>query len=188
MNITLRKANALQKSIAESIKSINTDPSITVSEFQDALYEISIAKTTFDTNLARRASLNRAMYNIRRAVGQANASSGIDDRLTEVAFLDREISFFSTLASSKLRLPDAVINGKLDKIRSSSNDRASLYREDQISTSILSQNDLDNARNTVASLRKQKQKLQDEILELNVKTEVVLSGDDRLVLEKESLI
>ena len=188
MNITLRKANILQKSISDAIKSIEINSSVSITEFHDALQEISVAKITFDINLARRANLNRALYNIRREVGKANASSGIDDRLTEVAFLDREISFYSDILVSKVRLPDAVINGKLDKIRSSTNERDSLYREDQVSTGIFLQNDLDNFRNIIASLRKQKQKLQDEILESNVKTEIALSEDDRLVLEKESLI
>ena len=84
----------------------------------------------------------------------------------------------------------AVINGKLEKIRNRKDDsRASLYgRDDTVSTSVVSKAQIDQAKSEIQNLKKQKQKINDEVLELNIKTEIPLSDDVVATLTAEGLI
>jgi uncharacterized protein YdcH (DUF465 family) len=84
-----------------------------------------------------------------------------------------------------------VINGKLDKIRNdkSESSRSRIYGiSDTVSTNVIGHEQLDVINTEIKNLKKQKQKLNDEILELNIKTEVPLSEDVVKTLQTEGLI
>ena len=53
---------------------------------------------------------------------------------------------------------------------------------------MLTREDLDGFRRKVATAKKQKQKLQDEILELNVQTVIQLSSTAEATLQAEGLL
>jgi uncharacterized protein YdcH (DUF465 family) len=190
MNITLRKANAIQNSIQESIRGINIETTIDINEFQDVEVELGKANALMIENDARRQKLLLALYNIRGLVGTANTASGIDTALAKAAFIDKRIAQLGELASSKPIQSLAVLKGKLDKIRNRKEEaRASLYgRDDVVNTSVIDQTQIDQAKTEIKNLKKQKQKLNDEILELNIKTEIPLSDEVVETLTKEGLI
>jgi hypothetical protein len=190
MNITLRKANAVQNSIQEAIKSIKTDLTIEINEFQDPAVELKKANDAVFAADARRQKLLLALYNIRGLVGTANAGSGIDLNLAKAAFIDKRVVQLEEIAKAVAMTELTVITGKLDKIRNRKEEsRASLYgRDDTVSTSVLVQEQIDQAKNEIKNLKKQKQKLNDEILELNIKTEIPLSEDVVATLQSEGLI
>jgi hypothetical protein len=187
MNITLRKANAVQNSINDAIRSIKIETSIELNEFQDVTAELQAANDLLLNNDARRQKLLLALYNIRGLVGTANANSGIDLALAKAAFIDKRISQLNELAESKAVTNIAVLNGKLDKIRNRKED--SYYgRNEEVSTSIFTSQEIDNFKNVLAVSKKQKQKLQDELLELNVRTEITLSEQTVATLTKENIL
>ena len=190
MNISLRKANAVQNSINEAIRGIDIRTSIDINEFQNVAAVLQTANNTLFENDARRQKLLLALYNIRGLVGAANAQSGIDMKLATAAFVDKRVSQLEELASAKPVTDLAVINGRLDKIRNRADDsRASLYgRDEAVTTSIISEDQLKQIRDEVKNLKKQKQKLNDEILELNIKTEIPLTEDVVNTLQTEGLL
>jgi len=190
MNISLRKANAIQTSINDAIKGIKINVNVELSEFQDPVVELQKANATLIENDARRQKLLLALYNIRGLVGTANAASGIDLALCKAAFIDKRIAQLDEIATASPVTDVAVINGKLEKIKTRPQDaRASLYGyNDNVSTSVLSQEQIDQTKAEVMNLKKQKQKLNDEILELNIKTEVPLSDDVVATLQAEGLV
>lgn len=190
MNITLRKANAIQNLINEAIRSIKVNTLLELNEFQDTQTEIQRANDELISNDARRQKLLLALYNIRGLVGTANASSGIDLNLAKAAFIDKRIGQLEDLASASAVTNLAVITGKLDKIRNRKEEsRASLYgTSDTVTTSILSQEQIDQSKAEIKNLKKQKQKLNDEVLELNIKTEIPLSDDVVQTLLAEGLL
>jgi predicted nucleic acid-binding Zn-ribbon protein len=53
---------------------------------------------------------------------------------------------------------------------------------------VVSQEQIDQVKAEIQNLKKQKQKLNDEILELNIKTEIPLSDDVVATLTQEGLI
>ncbi len=190
MNITLRKANAVQNSINEAIRGIKIETSIELNEFQDVAAELQTANNKLLDNDARRQKLLLALYNIRGLVGTANANSGIDLALAKAAFIDKRIGQLEELANATAVTNLTVITGKLDKIRNRKEEsRASLYgRDDTVSTGIVGAEQIEQAKTEIKNLKKQKQKLNDEVLELNIKTEIPLSDDVVTTLQSEGLL
>jgi hypothetical protein len=176
MNITLRKANALQLAIGEAVKNISVETDVKINEFQ--------------SNIARRNQLLGAMYEIRQAVSTANAGAGVDVKLAGVARLEKDIQFYNGLAGKKVREAANVVEGQLAKLRESKDDsRRSIYGyASTVDTSVLTAEDLKNFRTASATAKKAKQKLQDELLEINVRTEITLSNETVAALQAEGLV
>lgn len=190
MNITLRKSNAVQNAIQESLRNIKIDTCIDINEFQDIEAELAKANNAMVENDSRRQKLLLALYNIRGLVGTANAASGIDTKLATAAFIDKRISQLEDISSAKPIQSLNVLKGKMDKIRNRKEEtRASIYgRDDVVNTSVIDQAQIDQAKNEIKNLKKQKQKLNDEILELNIKTEIPLSDDVVATLQTEGIL
>ena len=189
MNISLRKASALQNSINDAIKGIKIATSIDLNEFQDVAQELKNANDTLFNNDSRRQRLLLALYNIRGLVGSANAQSGIDLKLATAAFVDKRVAQLEGLVVEPV-INLAVINGKLDKIKNSKEEsRRSLYGiSDTVSTNVIGHEQLDVISAEIKNLKKQKQKINDEVLELNIKTEIPLSEEVVATLQSEGLI
>jgi uncharacterized protein YdcH (DUF465 family) len=191
MNITLRKANAVQNSITETVKNIRVELAVELNEFQNVEDTISKANNELIVNDGRRQNLTMALYNIRALVGTANAASGIDTALAKAAFIDKRIGQLEQLANGTEITSLEVIKGKLEKIKNDKGDntRRSLYGySDTVSTGILSKEQIAQAKTEILNLKKQKQKLNDEILELNIKTEIPLGDDTVATLTAEGLL
>jgi hypothetical protein len=190
MKITLRKASALQNAIQEAVKAIEVAVKVELNQFQgDAVLESARQKAL--TNESRRAELTRVLYQIRAQVGQANVASGIDARLASAAYIDKRIGQLQGCISADALQEDAVvISGKLEQIRSSKDEgRRSIYGfHDTVSTGVFTQADIVELKAKQQSLKKEKQKMNDEILELNVRTEITLTDDAVAVLTREGLV
>lgn len=184
MEITLRKASALQNTINETLKSIDFGVEVSINEFQEPETEIANHLKNLQANLVKRAALTKALYDIRKKVSRANKDAGIDDRLADVAHLEKELQFYNQLASRNPRIDAKVLIGKLEKIRNRKEEN--IYgRGDEIISTVLSKNDIADFRKLANQAKKNKQKLQDEILELNVRTMIQLDGKTAEILEDE---
>lgn len=190
MNISLRKASALQNSINDTVKGIQFNVQVKLNEFQDPEVEIARASAELKNNLERRDSLTKSLYEIRKSVSIANTQAGIDNKLADVAHLEKQIQFYNGLAGNSVREDSKVITGKLEKIRNDKGEsRRSIYGySDTVDTSVLTREDLDCFRREVAKAKKIKQSLQDQILELNVQTQIGLSEQTIKTLQAEGLI
>lgn len=185
MKITLRKANALQLAIGEAVKSIEVVTDAKINEFQNGETEIARISAELSSNLERRTQLMDAMYAIRKAVSTANASAGVDVKLADVAMLEKQVQFYNGLAGKKVREDAVVVEGQLNKLRESKDDsRRSIYGyASTVDTSVLTAEDIKGFRTAAATAKKAKQKLQDELLEINVRTEIEVANVDFLTAE-----
>jgi len=190
MNITLRKANALQNSINDAVKNTKIELTVELNEFQNIEDVLSRANNLLVENDGKRQKLTMALYNIRALVGTANTASGIDTALAKAAFIDKRIGQLEELAKAAEITAIDVIKGKLEKIKSLKDEaRSRIYGYgDTVTTSVLSKEQIAQAKAEILSLKKQKQKLNDEILELNIKTEIPLSDDTAAFLQAEGLL
>lgn len=190
MDINLRKANAIQNAITETVNSIEIDTRIELNEFQDVAAELKKANDLLFANDARRQKLLLAFYNIRGLVGAANAQCGINTSLAKSAFVDKRISQLQEIAIAKPMTDLAVITGKIEKIRNRPEDNhANFYgRAEGVDTYVLSEEQIQEAKAEIKNLKKQKVKINDEILELNIKTEIPLSEDVVETLQAEGII
>ena len=187
MKITLRKANAIQVAINDMIKSLEFKSTIDINEFQDPSKELTTASKNFGASINRRLELIDALYEIRKGVSNANSAERIDARLADIARFEKDITFFATYAKAQPRTELTIINGKLEKIRTRTEDAYSM-RGTEVSTSIFTDSQIEDFRKIVASSKKVKQKLQDELLELNVRTEIELSEKTIKTLSDESIL
>lgn len=191
MKVSLRKSNAIQLAIQETIKSIKIVHTVELNEFQDVMLELQRANTELFANDTRRQQLLLALYNIRGLVGTANSSSGIDLKLAQAAFIDKRIAQLSDLLSAGKMVELTVLQGKLEKIKNRKEDSGrSMYGrdDDTVSTGVIAPAQLEQIRSEIQSLKKQKQKLNDEVLALNINTEIPLSDEVVDTLTKEGLI
>jgi len=192
MKITLRKASALQTAIQEAVKNIDVTVKVELNEFENAQTALSSANAKLIFADHRRTALTKILYVVRAQVGTANAESGINERLAKAAYVDKRIGQITALvAADAVQDSIVVIEGKLEKLKApeSANSRRSLYGySDTVATGVLTQTQVDAFKAEQLALKKDKQKLNDEVLELNVRTEIVLSDETVTVLTNEGLI
>ncbi len=188
MKITLRKANAVQNSIQEAIKAVKVDRSIELNEFQNVEAEIDRAVSALNASIARRDSLVTALYAVRAQVGAANASAGIDQKLTEAALLDKRIGFAEETAKAAEMTALDVVKGKLEKLRTADKNSRLYGYHDTVSTSVVTAEAIAAGKKAVLDLKKAKQKINDEVLELNIRTEITLDANIVQTLVDEGLI
>ena len=188
MKITLRKANALQNAIQDHNKSIDISSSISLNEFQVPQAELSIARNTLIANDKRRADLTLAFYAIRALVGNANAQSGVSDLLARAAYVDKRIGHLKGLTESTAVDAEAVIDGKLQKLRETDGKNRMYGYNDAVNTGVLTQEQIDSFKADMNALKKEKQSINDKVLELNIRTEVELTDEIVQILMSEQLV
>jgi hypothetical protein len=188
MKISLRKANALQLAITETISGISFNTDVEITEFEIPQEVIATRHSEFIANIARRDELNDALYDVRKLVSNANHSSGIDGLLNTIARIEKKVQVVSSLAKQRPMIDEKIMLGKLEKIRTQASDQPFYGQESSVKTSIVSQADLDKFKSDTAFFKKQKQALQDTLLELNVRTELELDEKTVTVLKTEQLL
>jgi hypothetical protein len=189
IKITLRKANALQQNMNDLLKNIQVKATVELNEFQDVVQTLQAANDAVMAADVRRSDLLMALYSIRATVGVANFQCGIGNRLSHLAYIDKRLHQLEGLVAESARLKDlAVISGQLDKIRNRREEHRLYGYENGVSTGVLQQSQIDSIAGIMRELKKQKQKLNDEVLELNVRTEIELTDDVEAVLVKEGIL
>lgn len=186
MKINLRKASALQNSINETLRHIELRTRVSLNEFENSGEVLEQRRNELMGNINRKIALTKAAYEIRQAVAAANNDFNINTKLTEVACIEKQIQVISALTTETPRESDAVITGSLDKIRTRK--EKDYYHKDTVETGVLTVEDIRCYKASVADLKKSKQRIQDEILEANVRGEIVLSELLQKVLQEEGLL
>lgn len=174
MKLTLRKANAVQASINEAIKGLDLGTQVTLNEFEDVREQIQTARDRFFAANETRSKLVTALYEIRTKVAQANATAGINDMLSGVAQAEKIISFNTMLASKGAQTALRVLNGQVKK-NSEAKDEGYGYSRRDVVTSIFTEAEVEGFKRIAADYKRTKQRLQDELLELNVQTTIELT-------------
>lgn len=188
MKITLRKANAVQNSIQEAIKAVKLDRTIELNEFQNVETALATAQATLASATKRRDNLVTVLYAVRAAVGAAKATAGIDQKLTQAALLDKQIGFAEETAKAAEITSMDVIVGKVRKLSETDAKHRVYGYGDTVSTSVVTAEAIAEAKKTVLELKKAKQKINDEVLELNIRTEITLDEAVVATLTAEGLI
>ena len=189
--MNLRKAAATQTILQDLLKSIEVKTNLELNEFQDPATAITEANSKMFAADTRRNDVLMSIYSIRTLVGVQNAGTGISGRLSHIAYIDKRVDQLEHLVNhAKPLMAMDVINGKLEKIRTRPADsRSSLYgHNDEVETGVLTAEQLESIRSVIRDLRRQKATLNDEILELNVRTEIEITPDVEAVLVREGVV
>jgi hypothetical protein len=189
MQLSLRKANALQILINDEIKNIVLSTKVELNEFEPAAGAIDKVRVELFNNIDRKAALMNALYSIRELVSDANSATGISKILAKLANIEKLSQMYVLLASSEVKAPDEVIKGKLYKISDKIQSERNMYHNnDTVTTSVILQQELITYRERVLSLKKEKQQLSDQLLEKNVSTKIVLDNTVVALLTTANLL
>lgn len=193
MEINLRKANAIQAEIRRAINASDAKDTLSVTEFtQNVSGEFNKAVESFRMEITRKVALTTALFNIRKSVGEANATAGINSILAEVQGIDAEMAIYSGVAIKQPAKTLDEINARIEKIKNAPADstRASIYgdRYSNVETSVVVAEQIAEAKEKVRSLKRQRQNLQDKLLALNVNTLITVFDVDANVLKLEGIL
>lgn len=188
MKLTLRKANALQNAIQDHLKTIEVKTSVSVNEFQAPESEMTRALNSVMANDQRRVGLTEALYKIRALVGKQNVYVGVSDQLARAAYVDKRIGQLKALSESNVAENLDVVKGKLDKIRNDKSERSFYGRNETVDTSVFTAEHIDAFKAEMRVLKKEKQSINDKVLELNIRTEIELDADTVSLLQSEGLV
>lgn len=192
MEINLRKANAIQSEIRKAISASTAKDSVSVSEYTSNVGEVvEKAMDQFATDVTRKVALTTALYNIRKSVGDANSTVGINGILADVQSIDAIMTIYSNVASKEVSKSLDEINARLEKMKTAPADaRSAIYGEryNNVETSVVEQSTIDAAKQKVKELKRQRQALQDRMLTLNVNTLITITSVDEMVLKVEGII
>ena len=194
MQVNLRKANAIQSEIRKAISAVKTDVNFSVTEFTVSIVDaMEAAQKDFLAAVKRKEDLNTALFDIRAAVGRANAQAGIGDLLADVERIDGKMNVISVVANAQAAKSFDEVRARVEKLKTVSageNSRLALYgdRYSNVETSVVAQGVIDTFKAEVKNLKRAKQDLQDKLLNLNVGTTITLSADTVKVLKEEGIL
>ena len=84
--------------------------------------------------------------------------------------------------------PNAIQRQTHNKIKNTSEESRMYGRSDTVDTGIFTKAEVEEYKRTVAELKRQKQKLQDTLLELNIQTEIQLDVETARFLERADIL
>lgn len=186
MKISLRKSNALQLAIQENLRVLTPVTSTVIDEYVNIEDTLSTARVNVSSNVAKTVSLLDALFEIRKSVSIANHARGINDRLGEVAKLEKLIQIYQVLVAAPPVQNLDVLKSKLEKIRT--RPETGYGNSSTVQTGVLTKEDLEDYKSTLNSYKKSKQKLQDELLHLNISVEIELTEQTVSTLTEQELI
>jgi uncharacterized protein YdcH (DUF465 family) len=190
VKINLRKAGVLKESITDAINNIAINTDIELTEFQDVAAALQGANDTLFENDTRRQQLLLAYYNVESLIRTAETSVGIDVLKAKSAFAENRIVQITEIANVDPLIDVNIIAGKLEKIKNRSKEEQDTSAEvvDTVYTSVVSSQQIEQAKAEIKNLKKQKQALEDEILELILQTEIPLSEEVAECLQLEGIL
>jgi hypothetical protein len=183
MFISLRKAAALQKEILAAVPAANAMAKISVYAENPVEELINLELNALEA-VELRARLMTTLHDIRSATAKINMEAGIHDLVARSAYLDKLISFLGTLATADVRPSDAVINGKVERTRTTE----SYGYNEEVLFPILSEESIAKIKEEISEKKKQKVAIQDQLLELNIKNSIKLSEENVAVLTAAGLL
>jgi hypothetical protein len=193
MQITLRKANAVQSEIRKAIAAKNVSDTVSITEFTknvDGVLEKAMAD--FATDVTRKVALNTALFNIRKSVARVNAFAGVSDILTDIELIDANMAVYSAVSTKDVAKTLSEITARIEKMKASTSDTntRAIYgdRYSNVETSVVEQNSIDGSKEVVKKLKREKQALQDKLLTLNVNKTIDIDHVDEMVLKLEGII
>lgn len=189
MQVTLRRASALQNAIRQLINGIHLVDTFEISALADLPKTVEVKRGEILARYTRKRELTKALYTLRGAIAKANAEAGINDLLTRVAYTQSMIELQAPFAEAKVR-EDAELLERRAK-RQAALPEANAYgrsHSEIMHVAVLQESDVKAANDELKALRLQKTNLADQLAELNAKTCISMDEATAEVLRAEGLI
>ena len=189
MQVTLRKADQLAKVLKELMSELVVDNHYNIN-VHDSAWKTSLDMKVNEVKDMVRTMVEaqQALASIRRAIGQANFQSGINDLLTEDNMLKAKIAFLTQISTSLPRDSDATIQGMITQKQQPSDPRFSYGDVHSLDVHMFNTEMIEQAKNMVLEAKKRRRAISDELITKNVTAKVTLDSDVVDVLTKANLV
>jgi len=192
--INLRKANAIQAEIRKAIASKHVSDTVIINEYTQSIsHTLNKAMNEYAEDVTRKVALGTALFNIRKSVSRANSAAGISDILADIELIDAKLALYTNISTKEAVRSLTEISNRIEKIKAIPPDAsraASIYgdRYNTVETSVVGQATIDDAKEFVKQLKREKQALQDKLLALNVNTTITIDNESAIVLKVEGIL
>jgi hypothetical protein len=191
MKISLRKANTIQELVGEALQQPLESPTnldvMAIDEWKD---ELRFARKTFLSEMATRAQLVSARYEVRKLISEENAKQGVTTLLATLAETDTMINLMKRnvvdlTASDKYDVVEKKLERKITLL-----DKEGLHynRSDTYDVSIIDAETIKTYKEKVKVLKRKRQRITDELLEKNIRSEIELPSWAVDLLREHGLI
>ncbi len=189
MQVTLRKADALQKLIQAAINSTNLVTTVEINRFNSPSVAFEQAKKQFTEDLLKKQALTASLYDIRQSVGSAGANAGVSSILAQMAFIDKAVGMLQSLANVREFYVDSHVLAaqQKDLLEDKAVERYTSRRE-TVNASILTKDEVESFKKQIEAHRRTRLELSDRLLEINVRTEIELTPDTSAALKQYGII
>lgn len=187
MKVNLRKANRIQEELQASINKLEIQVNHAFDEHRKPEEVLLEKQSELAANVARKTALFEALYAIRKLTAKANADSGINDVLTDSALLEKKIGLLKAFENIQKAANLDVLESKIAAAKERKEN--AMFRSSHDMVEPVASNDmLEKFHEELKAAKRAKRQKQDELLSLNVKTEIELSSDIVVLLEQEGVV
>ena len=202
---TLRKALRLKKQIEEQLRLNTPSPNIKFdidragTDITSLDKIVASSEKEFISKLSDLENLSQILSEIRDSIDKANTKSGVNSILAQIGHIDRQLLMFKEVTKAEAAYTPSL-KKKIERKRDHASQVANASQQSHfsrnsepdltISSSVLSEETINNYKTKVLSLRSQKERLEDERLGLNNSNDfgVEISEDNVELLRKFGIV
>lgn len=198
MELTLRKAAALSKSLLEAARKLPLTRSIEVSIYDmDSVEDkVGAALDTLNVNLNDALALTAASFTLRDAVGVVNAKCGVHTLLTERARLDAQERLLSSVVDPtgdhefNAAVEPEIADQKLTALRNRAENApaASYGVTEEMRVRVTDAEVITTTKDSLVDIRRRKTQIADDLLALNTSTRIAVPTDVEELLTRFKLV
>lgn len=199
MQVTLRKADTLQKELFEKVKELGPSDGFEITHDYGSDYPLDPVtnlsvydkrpektlqekRKRFENALQKRKKALDVVYKIRSLVGKTNEESSINQMLNELARLQQEIKFYEDIVGSPKRASDSELKKKIQNL--STKESKGVRVLEHVGTGLFTEEEIEVYREKLDELKREKNRLKDKLLEYNVHYKITLDKEDQDVLRE----
>ena len=192
MQVTLRKASALSEAARDLAKALSANNAVTLSVYQTQTVEESIAaqNTNFQAEIGNAQDLLLTSFGLRKTIAEANVKAGVNDILTDIAYLnayENILSRFKNSTPSNVEVVKRQFAALNDRIAQPAQ---GLYgrHDTEIKVDALDSEVVENIKQQLFNITRKKNELNEKLLGINLTTKIDLSSDAVTILTRNNLI
>lgn len=187
MKVSLRKAAALQEAITEAINDINHrefDTRIDVLDEEHPEVALDNEQEKFLKSVEQTILLMNAKAEIRKLVGEANHTCGINALLADMKLVENKMELLYSIKGYTPRKKESAYQKKIARI----NNNLDTFIDKSVPVSVVTENTIKIFAREYKEASREKRELSEKLLELNVGTQIQLPDEVRKVLQKHNIV
>ena len=192
MTLTLKKAHSVQQGLKSALSEVNyksPNTEIDAMDSVDVEADCNEAQTLFDKGISDRLAIMDSIMEIRNEVAVANNKAGITELMGVVATLDAKINMYGVVVNQGFRENAEKVAKKVERQeqKNAANERSFMSSGD-VDVSIFDKEYVEKTEEVLRTLKIEKRKCEESILERNFSTRIVLSQATMDLLRKLGLV